>query len=392
MILLRTVITTLAISLAIPFSLPEKKCRCGMEPDRVVYYQAPPADVSFPNPHIESISKVGETETFRVAYTAAHRNIGDTETLIHSSDGGLRWVIENTQPRQLPIFSAPILIYRLAGNEEDVLERSRDGGAHWERPQVRVNGKASEQFAQEAAGNVAAYLSIGLAAVSPRSPERVYACLEVKSKPNVKSNEWFSPKDIPGMYVSSDGGDNWLELSSELDGFSSEGYCTLGISQSNPDRMIAPGRKGLVISGDGGKTWKAVGEQAVLERPAEIQEHAEAPTSTKQHGHMPGREWTPGWAHLNIKQIVFQLDDENVIYLVTNKGLYKTEDGALTWCLLDTGISRLYGIGSVFVDDSRPGHLFLQSNTKLLVTEDGGCHFKTFFDWDKYEKENGRIQ
>jgi len=231
-------------------------------------------------------------------------------------------------------------------------------------------------------------LEVGLAAVHPQNPATIYACFEVQFRRRKESGVMERmPQDLPGIYVSYDAGDNWSLLSSELRGFSAEGHCTLGINPSNPNMMIAHGRKGVVISRDGGRKWSPVGQQAELEKPAPLKGYAEALAERKRRGLKLERQWPFDWTYLIIMQIEFDPDSEKAVYLVTNKGVFKSEDGARSWCLLDTGTWILFGVGPLYIDPMNPKRIFLGTDKRVLVSEDAGCHFRIFFDWEEFAKD-----
>ena len=361
------------------------RCSCGSAPSEVFQYDGMPADTFFPAPSVLDVSRTGEQEIVRVTYSVYHRDGKDEEVVIHTADGGRTWVKDRQRPSGPLEISRPPLVYRFV--EGDVLERSTDGGNHWGRPQLRINGRSPGEFTRELTARDDAHLQVSLAAVHPQNPTTIYGCFQVlfgrKKESGVVER---MPQELPGIHVSSDAGDNWSLLSSELRGFSSEGYCTLGINPSNPNMMIAHGRRGVVISRDGGRKWNPVGQQAELERPAPLKGYAEALAERTRRGLELERQWPFDWTYLIITQIEFDPHSEKAVYLVTNKGVFKSEDGTRSWCLLDAGIWTLLGVGPLYIDPTNPKRIFLGTNKRVLVSEDAGCHFRTFFDWEQYSQ------
>ena len=365
-----------------------RKCSCGADPSQVVYYNGRAADIFFPDPRVVDVFRSQGREAIRIQYKVIHQVKADEETIVRTEDGGRTWVKESTRLRGPASWqlSRPAMTYGFL--ERGGLQRSRDGGNHWEQLQRRVNSRSPEEFSRGLTGRADAYLEVGLAAVHPRSPTTIYGCFEVSFERTTESGVVEKmPQDLPGIYVSYDAGDNWSVLSSGLRGFSAEGYCTLGINPSNPNMMIAQGRQGVVVSRDGGRKWNAVGQQAELERPAPLKGYAEALAELKGRGLKPFREWPFDWTYLIITQVEFDPASEKAVYLVTNKGVFKSEDGTRSWCLLDIGTWTLFGVGPLYIDQGNPKRIFLGTNKRVLVSEDAGCHFRIFFDWEEFTKD-----
>jgi len=223
-------------------------------------------------------------------------------------------------------------------------------------------------------------LRLEIAAVHPTHPNLVYGCFSRLPSSHRESNSIEASKDLSGMYVSTDEGDNWSVLSRDLGPHSVEDTCLLGIAPSNPDVMLAHGRTGVLISRDGGKNWEPTGNQRDLESPAHLKGYAEQLARMKAKGAVPVQEWPFQWTELTILNILFDPDHDNIAYLLTNKGLYRTLDGSRSWCLLNTGDDNLYGLRSLYIDHELGSRLFVGTLDRILTSADGGCHFDIFFD------------
>jgi len=154
--------------------------------------------------------------------------------------------------------------------------------------------------------------------------------------------------------------------------------------------MMAQAEKGLVRSQDGGRTWTPVGQQAELERPAEQKGRAEAIAELRRRGDTTPIPGVAPVAKFQIFQIEFQPNDARVVYLVTNKGLYKSENGGDSWCLFVFGVPKLESIWSLAFDPDNQRKIFVGTESTVMVSSDGGCSFRTFFDYEQLAAKAGR--
>jgi hypothetical protein len=248
-----------------------------------------------------------------------------------------------------------------------------------------VNGLGAQQFALKVAHNDRAALGFSLSAIHPNDPATIYGIFTVGRIPSkTYPGNYEKVIVLPGVYVSHDAGDHWSIFAPNLRGLNPNERTQLGIDPSDPNRMIGHGKSGLVMTMDGGKSWSPVGQQADLEAPAELKGRREELARRKDGASIP---LYPEFTYLALLQVEFQPGNSNVIYLVTNKGLYKTEDSARTWRLIYGGKPSYFEINSLWIDRENPSRLFLGTRDKVLVSEDGGCHFKTLFDWNRFVRE-----
>jgi photosystem II stability/assembly factor-like uncharacterized protein len=120
----------------------------------------------------------------------------------------------------------------IQGGPESAVHRSTDAGATWK--------KVEGGLPKGELGRIAL-------AVSPASPEVVYAMVEA------------SDRKTAGTYRSSDGGVNW-ERRGDYSTPGAQYYHELFPDPKNPDRVYAMDVF-MKVTEDGGKTWKSVGEQ-----------------------------------------------------------------------------------------------------------------------------------
>jgi hypothetical protein len=372
-----------AVCLSATGSLSSKLCSCAADAAALRDYDSLPTDRFFPSPEVTSIVRDRAHETIHLSLTVVGDKRGDFRKQdLYSLNGGKSWVRAATRQVKFTEVSLSSTIYRLPLKGTG-LERSQDGGQHWRQSLLRVNGLSSQQFVLEKSGVSFSGFQLSLAAIHPRNPSTVFACLMVLPKLDSKGLPVAQAQYLPGIYASYDGGDNWKLFSTELRGASLEGNCRLGIDPSNPDIMLGHAPTGIVISRDGGKKWAAVGDSAKMEKPATVKGYAEERARLEAEGHKPGRVWPFDWTYLSVIEIYFDPSDDNVIYLVTNKGLYKTEDNAQSWCLLDTGTPILFDVEHVYIDPANSRRVFVGTSTRVLVSDDAGCHFRLFFDSER---------
>jgi len=260
-----------------------------------------------------------------------------------------------------------------------MFQRSKDAGGHWERPEFRFNARPIEleRGADDDRGSRIRFI---FSAANPQQPTTIYGCFERVIIRDVVDH-W-----TPGLYISFDGGNNWSLLTELVQNKKLEEACPVGVSPSNPNIMIAHGQTSVIITRDGGRNWHAVGGWADLEKPAELEGYAANLSALHEKGLSPSQQWPFDWTYLRVLDISFKPDNSDVAFLVTNKGIFRTLDGAHSWCLLNTGSRKLFDVRNIDIDPSHPDRVFVGTSFKLLVSDDLGCHFRTLFDWTKYKK------
>lgn len=151
--------------------------------------------------------------------------LGTHQGIFRTRDGGRRWsrlALAGQDAMNLVRPLGPVLW--AAGHE--VLARSADGGTSWR--DVRPAGLPG--------------LDVHGFAVDPREPRRLYAAVAGH-----------------GLYRSTDGGRSFAPVSSEVGG----SVMALGVARGG--RILAGDtQRGLLASGDGGRTWRTVLRAQVL--------------------------------------------------------------------------------------------------------------------------------
>ena len=181
-------------------------------------------------------------------------NISPGDGVYRSTDAGKTWthigLREAGQIGRIRVHPKdPDLVYVAAlghifgPNEERGVFRSRDGGMSWERV----------LFVSEQAGAVDL-------AMDARNPRILYAAIwRVVRKP------WalISGGEDGGLYKSTDGGDNWTELTKGLPQ-EMTGRIAVAVSPANPERvwtLIEAEDGGMFRSDDGGETFRLVNKE-----------------------------------------------------------------------------------------------------------------------------------
>jgi hypothetical protein len=383
----RTRLLLLAV-LLLPSPL-SSQCKCGIPVKNDLQYIGPHSEGGDPDPSVARISEHDGRMTVWVQYFFSR---SDATHAVRTRDGGRTWQ-PDPQFHETPFLHSETLSVVYKASQNGLLQRSLDNGVHWVECKFNVNGLSPQRFAATASHNDRGILNFSLSTIDPRTPATIYGNFWVGIGPKVDAETYSgSPVALPGVYVSHDAGDTWTMFAPDLRSLTANEMTQLGIDPSNPQKMIGHARSGMVITTDGGKTWQPVGQQSELEIPAELRGRKEALEALVKSGGTSFAPLHPDIAHLLIQQVAFQPGNSNVIYLVTNKGLYKSADSARTWCLIYTGTPPLlFGIRSLFFDPEDANRLYVGTAKTVLVSDDGGCHFRTFFDWDTYiGKHNGR--
>lgn len=187
-----------------------------------------------------------------------------------------------------------------SGGLNSGLHKSKDGGATWTKIH---NGFPAGQLGR-----------IGVA-VSPSNPNIVYAVIE-------------SEKDKDkGLYRSEDGGASWKQTNNDFFLTVRPFYFSrIVVDPRNPDVVVKGGLSGS-ISRDGGNTFKALGNM-----------------------------------HSDIHDIVFDINNSDVMHVGTDGGVYRSWNGGTTMEIVSNlPLSQFYHIS---VDNAEPYRIYggLQDN------------------------------
>lgn len=187
-----------------------------------------------------------------------------------------------------------------SGGENSALYKSVDGGKNWK--------KIHSGFPSGKLGRIAV-------AVAPSNGNILYAVLETEDKAK------------NGLWRSSNAGESWEHLNNDFGLTVRPFYFSrITVDPRNPDVVVKGGLNGS-ISRDGGKTFKSLGNM-----------------------------------HSDIHDIVFHINDSDVIYSGTDGGVYRSWNGGTTFEIVENlPLSQFYHIS---VDDAEPYNVYggLQDN------------------------------
>src|SRR5207245_1150249 len=253
---------------------------------------------------------------------------------------------------------------------------------HWIEPKYLINGQDRDSFVRNVSGSSHARLDMGIAALDPKDPNILYATFNVwvfsTSDPERVEKTYY----VPGLYVSYDGADTWSLFSSYVGNFRGDvdGSAELGISPSDPKIMMTQGATGVLKSTDGGTIWDPVGQNTELQTRAELEGRANEIAKLRKRGELL-QFLDQEDLDLHVLEVKFQPDDPSIVFLITNKGLYRSTDGGVSWCRLEVRTRRLFGVKGLVFDPENPRRIFIGIEGGIMVSNDGGCYFRKFFDW-----------
>jgi len=265
--------------------------------------------------------------------------------------------------------SNPKFLYRYV-RELGLYLRSEDGGLSWVMPSYLIAGQGRDRFAYQVARTNVDTVRFEIVAVHPVNPLTIFASLTVAPwtavtlyYPDFRHPAEGVAKELEDCYISRDGGDTWEKFTPELR--SGE---PIGISPSQPKVIYGHGRRGIIKSVDGGITWEPVGQQRELElRPLTEADKNEETRLLK------------GLVNLRVRQILVDPSSENVVYLVSNRGLIRSTDGGSTWCLLNLGFDEINSVNSVALNPAQTTEMFVGTTRGIFYSSDGGCRFSRIY-------------
>lgn len=256
------------------------------------------------------------------------------------------------------------ILYRLV-DDMGLYLRSEDSGRTWILPQYEIESMQPSEFAQQITGGRGYHLEIRIVGVHPHEPKTLYAAVWVSPWPN--SAEELKDHRLEGVYRSIDGGDHWKKFTEEVRAFGLNWTqsLALGVSPVNPSIFLGVGRHGIEKSEDGAKTWQPVGQVALFnQRPIY---RAEKMENRKMLGAPVGIE---------VYGFLFDPLAERIVYMLTNRGLFKTTNLGESWFLLDLGFDEIDAITTMSMNPTRSDQIVVGSRYGLYLSDDGGCHFQ----------------
>ncbi len=266
-------------------------------------------------------------------------NVSNGDGMYKSTDAGKTWKhigLENTRqiarvrvnPKNPDLVYVAALGHLWAPNEERGIFRSKDGGKTWDK----ILYKGPKAGASELV-------------FDPTNPSILYAAFwEAYRKP------WDLESGGPtsGIFKSTDGGDNWTELTKNQ-GLPKGvlGNIGLTVSPVYPDRvwaLIEADEGGVFRSDDAGKTWKKMNDQRKLRQ----------------------RAWYYG-------RIFADTKDAERVY-ATNVGFFRSDDGGKTW----NSISVPHGDNhDLWIAANDPQRMIEGNDGGATISTNGGKNWST---------------
>ena|ERR1051326_560521 len=308
--------------------------------------------------------------------SSEHLHGFDNATYFSSSEAGKSWnAVTDEVASSLNIApnlfvrstSAPSVLYKFVSGL-GLYIRSEDGGRTWVLPKYEIQGRPKDQWVEEMTGGKNYFLETYITAIDPKVPTTLYASMRAVPW----NNSALPVREFPSLLVSHDGGDSWTLFISELLPFPPAASATLispiGISPNKQPLMFGVSKKGVVKSLDGGTSWSPVGQEEELVR---------RPVYKLEQQHSERLLGAP--SNLAVYQFAFDPADSNVLYLVSNKGLYKSLDLGISWRLLNLGFDEINAVNSVAVDPLHHDAIYVGSRYGVFVSRDRGCHFDRIY-------------
>ncbi len=242
-----------------------------------------------------------------------------------------------------------------------VCSRSTDGGATWKKDVQRVQTKEPN--------NVGA-IDV---AIDPKNPKVLYASLWGTRRP-----PWsvYAPSNLPGggLYKSTDGGDNWKQLTGGLPTDDYVGKIGIAVAPSNPNRLwavvddtgaaVAQGNGGglsdeahnapnnvaaeFIFQSDAGATWKLVNDEQRL--------------------------WGRGWYFEQISVDPAHPDEAYVI----NTATYRTTDAGKTFVPVK-GAPGGDDYHQMWINPKDGNRMVLSSDQVTVISVDHAKRWRTWF-------------
>ena len=292
-----------------------------------------------------------------------------------SLDGGANWTVASTgytgaQVRAIAVDpNDPARVYTAARSGVFV---SQDGGSHWTGlsfPPARVlewnavaidpsdslkiltasnwNGNTLKSSDGGRSWTTALpFIRFGLAwrtfAFSPAEQGVVYAGSGAYSS----AGSFNDQLDGIGIYVTRDGGDNWLEAN---DPNSDSAHVTgLAVSPIDSQTVFAATvNKGLLFTDNGGQSWASL------------------------------RQGLPG--NFSALAVAVSPDQPDWVYVGLNRqGLYRSTNGGTTWAQASAGLNRESQIASIIFDPNNSQIMYAADQSGgVFRSEDGGQRWRT---------------
>jgi photosystem II stability/assembly factor-like uncharacterized protein len=314
-------------------------------------------------------------------------NASNGDGVYKSQDGGRTWKNVGLQqtyhigavlvhPKNPDIAYVAALGHLWGPNPERGVYRTTDGGQTWKQVLTKGNDAGAVDLAFD-----------------PSNPRIIYAAFwQVSRKP------WRFDSGGPGsgLWKSTDGGDNWTDLS-HAQGLPQgvQGRIALTVSPVNPERvwaMVEASDGGLFRSDNAGKTWTRVNDQNKLRQRAWYFSHIFADTKNADEIYAlnvgafrsidGGRTFSPmATPHSDNHALWIAPDDPNRMIEGNDGGATVTLDGGKTWSSVENQpTAQFYRVA---LDSDFPYHAYgsQQDNSTVRIASRAGGPGITDRDW-----------
>jgi len=261
-----------------------------------------------------------------------------------SMDAGATWKhigLEDTRqigsilvdPRNPNLVYVAAMGHSYGPNAERGVFRSTDGGATWKKILFKDENTGAIDLAFDA-----------------QNTKTIYAALWQTRRPpwNV-----YPPSNGPrsGLYKSTDGGDNWTQLTS---GLPTEGLGRIGVAVAPSDSkrvyaIVDAKNGGLYRSDDAGQTWKLADNEA--------------------------RIWGRGWY---FGGVTVDTKNSDIVY-VMNTSTYRSTDGGQSFTAIK-GAPGGDDYHTLWIEPNDPNRMILGSDQGVVVSVDGAQSWSSWYN------------
>lgn len=188
-----------------------------------------------------------------------------------------------------------------------------------------------------------------------------------------------------GIFKSIDSGSNWTVANSGL-----TNPLVYYVSTLNLDSLcfFSCTMAGLFISKDEGTSWKFLENSPYPATYVAILKQNELLVGVKSNGIFSSRDNGLTWyrrsnglflsfenRYVSPTSIIAHPEDENILYISTDRGIYKTIDGAENWLLFSDHIANAE-VNQLVLDIANPSKLYAATNRGVYKTSNGAQNWE----------------
>ena len=187
-------------------------------------------------------------------------------------------------------------------------------------------------------------------------------------------NDYIYSGNDGGLYVSTDNGDNWTDIS---DGLQITQFYSLGVSQTVQDLVITGSQdNGTFLKS--GNNWDPViggdGMECIIDYTnssimygalyyGDVRKSTNGGNSFSSIAPASNGAWETPY--------ILDRNDPNIIYIGYDE-LYKSTDGGNNWNIITNGVTNGNRIDEIAISKSNPSRIYFADGPDLYVTNNGG--------------------